>query len=310
MKKISLLMLLLVAIIVMVLILRPDNTLKKEKVKREYAQPDSKFLNWNGTEIHYTVDGTGFPVLMIHGFGSSNWDFYLLDSLLCDKYRIIRIDMPGFGLSDYPQNKKACQDIFSTYNNYFDFLLDTLHLDSFYVMGNSLGGMFAWNLSIRHPQQVKKLVLLNSAGYEMDKVIKEANADAFRKGYVRWFLQKGIPKFLIRDGMNRICYNRPEIYSFQTERMWKYWNREGNLQNIMRMVNYDHYIPSAEIKQIQCPTLILWGKQDQIVSVRYADSFHHDIKNSQLIIYDSCGHVPMIERPLDVERDVLRFFKE
>ena len=300
----------LLFVVLLVVVLRPSTIRSKTEVKKEYAQPDSKFVNWNGTEIHYTEDGTGFPVLMIHGFGSSNWDFYLLDSLLRDKYRIIRIDMPGFGLSDYPDNEKAYQDIFSTYNNYFDFLLNTLHLDSFYVIGNSLGGMFAWNLANRHPQQVKKLVLLNSAGYEMDKVIKEANADAFRKSYVRWFLQKGIPEFLIRDGMDRICFNRPEIYSFQVDRMWKYWNREGNLQHIMRMVNYEHYIPSAEIKKIQCPTLILWGKQDQIVSVRYADSFHHDIKNSQLIIYDSCGHVPMIERPLDVERDVLKFFEE
>lgn len=297
-------------VVLLMVVFRPSTIRTKAEVKKEYAQSDSKFVNWNGTEIHYTVDGTGFPVLMIHGFGSSNWDFYLLDSLLRDKYRIIRIDMPGFGLSDYPQNEEAYRDIFSTYNDYFDFLLDTLHLDSFYVMGNSLGGMFAWNLAIRNPQQVKKLVLLNSAGYEMDKVIKEANADAFRKSYVRWFLQKGIPEFLIRDGMDRICFNRPEIYSFQVDRMWKYWNREGNLQHIMRMVNYEHYIPSAEIKKIQCPTLILWGKQDQIVSVRYADSFHHDIKNSQLIIYDSCGHVPMIERPLDVERDVLKFFEE
>jgi len=310
MKKFCIVVLFLLLVVLLVVVLRPSTIRTKAEVKKEYAQSDSKFVNWNGTEIHYTVDGTGFPVLMIHGFGSSNWDFYLLDSLLRDKYRIIRIDMPGFGLSDYPDNEKAYQDIFSTYNNYFDFLLNTLHLDSFYVIGNSLGGMFAWNLAMRHPQQVKKLVLLNSAGYEMDKVIKEANADAFRKSYVRWFLQKGIPEFLIRDGMGRICFNRPEIYSFQVDRMWKYWNREGNLQHIMRMVNYEHYIPSAEIKKIQCPTLILWGKQDQIVSVRYADSFHHDIKNSQLIIYDSCGHVPMIERPLDVERDVLKFFEE
>jgi pimeloyl-ACP methyl ester carboxylesterase len=61
------------------------------------------------------------------------------------------------------------------------------------------------------------------------------------------------------------------------------------------------------IKKISCPTLIVWGKEDKIVNPKYAERFHQDIKGSQVIIFDSCVHVPMMERPLDVQRDVLRF---
>lgn len=309
MRKFLILLLSILLLAFITILFRPSMRLTKEEVKKEYRQPNSTFLNWKGTEIHYTEDGSGFPILMIHGFGGSNWDFYVLDSLLRNHYRVIRVDLPGFGLSDYPQDEAARQQVYETYNDYFSFLLDTLHLDSLFVVGNSLGGMFAWNLTLQHPQAVKKLVLLNSAGYEMDKVMKTANATAFTHSYVRWFLKKGIPEFLIKRGMNRVLYKtdkRPT--DAQIKRMYSYWNRQGNLEQIFFLANLKKYLPSEEIKEIGCPTLILWGKQDNIVHVNYADSFHRDIKNSQLIEYDSCGHVPMIERPLDVQRDLLQFF--
>lgn len=120
---------------------RKDLTLTKEYVKEKYVLPNSKFINWNGTEIHYTESGSGFPILMIHGFGGSNRDFILLDSMVHDNYRVIRVDLPGFGLSDFPKQTEENPDYIKVYDDYFTFLLDTLHLDSCYVMGNSLGGI-------------------------------------------------------------------------------------------------------------------------------------------------------------------------
>ena len=174
---------------------RKDLTLTKEYVKEKYVLPNSKFINWNGTEIHYTESGSGFPILMIHGFGGSNRDFILLDSMVHDKYRVIRVDLPGFGLSDFPKQTEENPDYIKVYDDYFTFLLDTLHLDSCYVMGNSLGGLMSWNLAVKHPSVVKKLILFNSAGYDMAEVIKSANAKVFKYGIVQLLLQKGIPKF-------------------------------------------------------------------------------------------------------------------
>ncbi|MFN8316725.1 MAG: alpha/beta hydrolase [Chitinophagales bacterium] len=72
----------------------------------------------------------------------------------------------------YRHQKQTSQDVDFTkeYDDYFNFILDTLHLDSCYVMGNSLGGMMAWNLTVKHPSVVKKLILFNSAGYDMEAV--------------------------------------------------------------------------------------------------------------------------------------------
>ena len=289
---------------------RKDLTLTKEYVKEKYVLPNSKFINWNGTEIHYTESGSGFPILMIHGFGGSNRDFILLDSMVHDKYRVIRVDLPGFGLSDFPKQTEENPDYIKVYDDYFTFLLDTLHLDYCYVMGNSLGGLMSWNLAVKHPSVVKKLILFNSAGYDMAEVIKSANAKVFKYGIVQLLLQKGIPKFFTKRGMQRVFYNKSLLTVDREQRINDFWNRKGNMQQILNMASSDKFLDQNLIKQIACPTLIVWGKQDKVVHPKYAERFHSDIMKSRVIMYDSCGHVPMLERPKDVARDVQKFMNE
>lgn len=289
---------------------RKNLILSKEYVKEKYRFPNSHFITWHGAEVHYTESGSGIPILMIHGFGGSNWDFRILDSLLNDKYRVIRVDLPGFGLSDFPKQTAANPDYIAEYNEYFNFLIDTLHIDTCYVMGNSLGGLMSWNLAVNRPDVVKKLVLFNSAGYDMKEVMKTARAEEFRNPIVQLGMKRGIPIFLTKNGMNRVFYNKKMLTPERTQRINDLWNREGNLQQIINMALSDNYPNSERIKQIGCPTLVVWGKQDIIINPKYADQFHADIKNSYEIIYDSCGHVPMMEKPIQVQHDVLQFLQQ
>lgn len=310
-KKVLLFLIITIGLIFVYLTsIRQDLTLSKSYVKGKYSLPNSKFLNWKGGEIHYTESGSGFPILMIHGFGGSNRDFYILDSLINKDYRVIRVDLPGFGLSDFPKLTGKDIDYTKEYDAYFNFLLDTLNLDSCYVMGNSLGGMMAWNLTVKHPNVVRKLILFNSAGYAMEKVSKSANAYIFRYKMVQLLLQRGIPKFATAKGVGRVFYKAPMLTEEKVQRLNDFWNREGNLPHILAMASSKKYLDQNLIKQINCPTLIVWGKYDKIVSPEYAEQFHQDIKGSQVVIYDSCGHVPMLERPEDVRNDVIQFLNE
>jgi len=310
-KKVSLTILVIIAVVIAYAAFgRKDLTLSKDYVNKKYSQPNSHFLNWKGTQVHYTESGKGFPILMIHGFGGSSYDFKALDSLLNDQYRVIRIDLPGFGLSDFPETKDLNGDYIKVYDEYFSFLLDTLHLDSMYVMGNSLGGLMSWNLAVKHPQNVKKLILFNSAGYEMKEVLKTANVKYFSGNMAKIFLKNGLPESFMTKGISRIFYDPDFLKEDERFRLFEMWNRKGNLQQIMNMTSSDKYLDTKVVSTIACPTLIVWGKYDKVVPVKYAEYFHRDIKNSEEIIYDSCGHVPMIERPLDVKRDVLKFLHE
>lgn len=289
---------------------RNNLTVSKEYAKEKYSLPNSKFINWNGAEVHYTESGSGMPVLMIHGFGGSNYDFKTLDSLINNQYKVIRVDLPGFGLSDFPKTTEAKPDYIKMYNDYFNFLFETLHLDSCYVMGNSLGGMMAWNLAINHPEAVKKLVLFNSAGYDMKEVEKTARVSTFQNPLVKMMLRKGLPTFLTHNGMSRVFYSKSFLAPDRIKRINDLWNREGNLNQILNMASSQKYINQELIKEVACPTLIIWGKEDVIINPKFAERFHQDIKNSKMIIYDSCGHVPMMEKPIEVQQAVLSFFNE
>jgi len=302
-------LLVIAAILLYVVFGRKDLTLPTDAVIKKYSLPNSKFINWKDTQIHYTESGSGFPILMIHGFGGSNYDFKELDALLNDQYRVIRVDMPGFGLSGFPESSYDDDDFSKVYNEYFAFLLDALQLDAMYVFGNSLGGLMSWNLTVKYPEKVKKLVLFNSAGYEMKQVLKSANVGILAHPIVKLLLKRGLPRFMSARGISRVFYDQSILTPEKITRVNELWNRNGNLKHIMTMTASDKYLDTSVITGITCPTLIIWGKYDKIVPVKYAHYFHRDIKNSKLIIYD-CGHVPMMEKPLDVQRDVLQFLHE
>ena len=85
--------------------------------------------------------------------------------------------------------------------------------------------------------------------------------------------------------------------------------REGNRAGFMgktQQIKYDHV---DEIKQVQCPTLIMWGDDDQLVNVDAAPRFHEDIPNSELLIYDNMGHIPMEEIPEQSVADFMAFLE-
>jgi pimeloyl-ACP methyl ester carboxylesterase len=308
-KKFFLLLIAIICIVsIYALFLRKDLTLSQEYIKEKYTLPNSKFIKWKGAEIHYTESGSGFPILMIHGFGGSHRDFQTIEPLFNKKYRVIRVDVPGFALSQFPKTNTKNINYNEIYNEYFDFIIDTLNLDSFYVLGNSLGGLMSWNLTLHQPNKVKKLVLLNSAGYDMKEVMKSANAHRFKNPIFKLLMKKGIPKFITAQGIGRVFYEKSTLTDEKIQRVNDFWNKEGNLQQIINMANSNQFIDEQLIKNIKVPTLIIWGKEDIIVSPKYAEKFHQDIQNSELIIYEKCGHVPMLEAPDRVYQDVQTFF--
>lgn len=290
-----------------VVLFRPNLIISKADAKRELQLPSSHFINWRGAELHYTDEGTGYPVLMIHGFGGSVRNFSKIAENLKGQYRVIRVDLPGFGLSDLP-DMGSKPDYVKMYHDYVSFMLDTLHLDSVYVMGNSMGGGIAWIAAADHPDKVKKLVLMNSAGYDVANI--SGKLVMFKYKSVGHVFDRGMPMFMSEDGLKK-CYADPGKADSSIWTMNNHFsNREGNIKNMLALARAGQFPDSTEITKIQCPTLIIWGKQDAVIPVAHAQKFHRDIKNSRVIIYDPCGHVPMLERSDDVTRDFLQFVKE
>ena len=307
-KTIAILLILIIAIAAGVLFLRPNLIVSKLKAKADLTLPTSHFINWRNAEIHYTVEGTGFPILMVHGFGGSVRNFTKLTDSLKNEYRIVRIDLPGFGLSDMPELQKG-ETFINLYQDYMQFIIDTLDLDSMYLIGNSMGGMVAWNVAAFDSTHIKKMVLLNAAGYELDKIAKGATGKMSDKRMLYLF-EKVLP-LTFSEGAARKCFADGSKIDYgivpQNNEMW---NRQGNIQAAFALACSGSFPDSANITKVSCPTLIIWGEQDEVVPVTHAQKFKRDIKNSQLIVYNPCGHVPMIEVPELLVPDLRKFFAE
>jgi pimeloyl-ACP methyl ester carboxylesterase len=294
-------------LIMAAIFLRPSLIISKADAKKELALPSSHFINWRGAELHYTDEGSGYPVLLIHGFGGSVRNFTKLADNLKGQFRVIRIDLPGFGLSDFPEMGDK-PDYIKMYRDYLTFMFDTLHLDSVYVMGNSMGGGIAWMAAADHPNNVKKLVLLNSAGYDVANI--SGKLTMFKYKSVGHIFDKGMPMFMSESGLESCYADKSKV----DPTVWRlnnhFTNREGNIQNMLALARSKQFPDSMLITKVQCPTLIIWGKEDVVIPVEHAAKFHRDIKNSRVIIYDPCGHTPMMERTEDLTKDFLQFVKE
>lgn len=311
MKKIVRVLLFLIILVavaaVLVLVLQPNRIISKEEAKRELSSPNSHFIKWHDTEIHYTEEGSGFPVLMIHGFGGSYTNFAELADLMKGEYRVIRVDLPGFGLSDFPAAKEG-EKFSDDYRDYVSFILDTLHLDSVYVIGNSFGGAVTWMSALDHPDKVKKIVLLDPAGYDSEKVANKLAMFKFKS--IRSVFDKGMPLFMSRKGLQTAYYKDDLIKEETVVRNNKFTNREGNIKHMLTLALSKQFPDTALIAQVHVPALIVWGDKDEIIPLSHAERFHRDIKGSELVVFDNCGHCPMMEEPLKTKEVVEKFFKE
>jgi pimeloyl-ACP methyl ester carboxylesterase len=310
-KIITVTLLLFITVIVGVVLytttLRPNLIISKAEDKARFTLPTSHFINFRGAEIHYTDEGHGVPVVMIHGFGGSFLNWNKLDARMNSEYRVIRVDLPGFGLSDLPEPNGAMTNFVQQYRDFMTFFIDTLHLDSLYVVGNSMGGMMAWGTAVDHPDKVKKLVLIGAAGYDLEKITNNV-ARFMKMPLIRSFFLRGLPLSSSEGSAKKVYADATKINHESVKNNNMIWNRDGNIQAACDIVSCGHYPDSTLITKIQCPTLIIWGKQDQIVPLDHAYRFQRDIKGSQLVIYDTCGHCAMIERPDETAAAIKAFF--
>lgn len=278
-----------------------------EDADKKFTDYTSKFINLEGLRIHYKDEGeVGQPtMLLLHGFTASLhvWDKWTKS--LKGKYRVIRFDIPGFGLSDCPRIQEGELPL-DVYMRIIDKFLDALNVKDAHLVGNSMGGWLSWEFAALNPARVNKLVLMNSAGYfSLDTDSPSVNMA--KSQMMRSMLVTGAPKFLIRF-IVRQCYGtkRKASREFIHEK-YQLVNREGNLQALIDLTSHEIKSNTERIPQIPHECLILWGGKDRVIKVADAHRFKEEIPRSELIIYPKAGHIPMLEIPSESVRDTMAF---
>ena len=302
-KKIAygLLALLLLLVVGIASLVRFD--VPPERLMAKYAAAPSKFLDVGGLRVHYRDEGRGFPLLLLHGAGSSlhTWEGWTRE--LSKNYRVIRLDLPGFGLT----GPNATKDYSMAWNvRFLAAFLDKLNVGECYVAGNSYGGRMAWEFAYAHPERVKKLILVDASGYAVTRrrilAIRLARMPLLGR-----LLVHTTPRFLIAMTLREMYGDPRRLSDAMIDRYYELLLRAGNRETFGILSRETVPDPSARIRTIKVPTLILWGAEDRSVPESYAERFHGDIQGSKLIVYLGVGHVPMEELPDQSSRDAAAF---
>ncbi len=276
-----------------------------ETLKARYGRPPSQFMDLGGMSVHYRDEGKGVPIVLVHGTSSSlhTWDGWTKE--LVKKFRVIRMDLPAFGLT----GPNASGDY--TIKAYVEFLeefLSKVGVPRFHLAGNSLGGEIAWNYALAHPRKVDRLILVDAAGYPVKKA--PALFRMMKFGPVAFFARHITPEFVVVKNLREVYGDDSKINRELIDRYYSLTLREGNRGAFIARVRTPRTTENlSKLGRIASPTLVLWGEADLWIPVENGRKFARDIPGAKLVIYKGAGHVPMEEIPELSVRDALDFLK-
>lgn len=282
------------------LLVSPDKTL--EELAPKYAAAPSQFMEINGMKVHYRDEGEGTPIVLIHGTGASlhTWNDWTID--LVKNYRVIRLDLPAYGLTGQdPQKRYSSKDYVDLLNAF----LEELKVGKFHLGGNSLGGLISWLYASYHPEKVEQLVLLDPSGFPFKNtpmVIKMAKTPIINN-----FIRYITPRSFIEKNIKEVYFDETLIKASTIDRYHDLTQFEGNRQAFIDRAYVEREDYTERLGLIKAPTLILWGENDAWIPVSDAPRFKEAIKNAQMVIMPKTGHVPMEERPGESLAIVLEF---
>jgi pimeloyl-ACP methyl ester carboxylesterase len=309
------------AIAAMLITWAPDKPV--EQLLKRWAAPPSQFVDLGGMQVHVRDEGPRddpLPIFLLHGTSASlhTWDGWA--DALKDKHRVIRFDLPGFGLTG-PKPESDQDYSIDAYVRFVGAMADRLGVQRFVLAGNSLGGQIAWTTAYAMPLRVAKLVLVNAGGYPLRSGLMDSggypvNPTAMPIGFrlartpvVRTLMKHFLPRIIVQEGL-RSAYGDPEkITPALIDRYTDMAQRAGNRVALARRFEYPLSGDIAPIKTLKQKTLILWGAKDGMLPLENGRQFETDIANSELVTFDALGHVPQEEGPDQTAAAVMRFLE-
>lgn len=302
---------LLVVLGVAFLVMRTPDTDRAAMVAK-YGGTTSQFVTLaDGTRIHVRdTGGNRPPLVLLHGSNASLHTWEPLVRELSGDYRIIRLDLPGHGLTGANAARSyRVEDMMAA----LDGTVAALGIDSFILGGNSMGGGISWYYAVEHPAKVRALLLLNAGGMppRAEDRPPESNIGfrLARSPLGRWIGGEVTPRSLVRRSLEQSVADPGLIDEAMVDRYWELLRFPGNRQATIARFSAPRPDPAVaeSARQIRVPTLILFGKQDRIINPSAARSFAERIAGSETMLFDNIGHLPMEEAPVQTAAAIRDF---
>jgi pimeloyl-ACP methyl ester carboxylesterase len=268
----------------------PDRSV--QQLSTRWAQPPSQFIAVDGMQVHVRDEGPRDdpePIVLLHGTSASlhTWDGWV--QALSDHHRVIRFDLPAFGLTGpNPQNDYSM----AMYVRFVNAVVDQLGVHQFVLAGNSLGGQIAWSTALAMPQRVSKLVLVDAAGYPFESSAVPIGFRIARTPGLRVLMEYVLPRGTVDSSVRNVYGDPSKVTPQLVDRYYDLTLRAGNRRALAYRMEQRLSGDEASIQKLTLPTLILWGAKDRLIPVDNARRFAADIKGSKLVVFDDLGHVP------------------
>ena len=246
-----------------------------------------KFLQIDGNKIRYLESGNSETTLvLIHGLGASaeRWDQVI--PLFSNEFRVIVPDLIGFGYSDKPLVDYT-PEFFSDFLK--KFFIES-GIKSSNIIGSSLGGQIAAEFVSSHPANIEKLILVSPAG-----IMKQSTPalDAYIMAALYPNEQSAKNAFEMMEGSGREVHK--EIVSGFIERMRLPNAKLAFMSTVLGLKNSD--LLTQKLQSISIPSLIIWGSDDPVIPINYADDFVSAIQGCRFYRMVGCGHTPYVQDP-------------
>ena len=261
-------------------------------------------------KIAYLDIGAGPPVILIHGFGGSMWQWEHQQQTLSQHFRVLTLDLPGSGLSDKPDIEYRPDQML----DYFVGFMDEVKVSQATLVGNSMGAGLAIGMALEHPSRVHKLVLISGLPKQvMKKLTSPSVRRALETRAPAWLVSLGNMLFgglMTESVLKEIVHDPILLTPAVIERSNRNRQRPGLIKPILTVRDN---LPlwesgfSTRIGEIVHPTLVIWGEDDRVFPIAVGEELHHTITGSRFMKISRAGHIPQWERPDVINQELISF---
>lgn len=270
----------------------PD--LELSELRTRYGVTSQDMVRVDGLDVHYKDTGPKDApvVLLLHGFGSSlqTWDVWAAQ--LEKDYRVIRLDLPGFGLTGpSPLHDYSESGDLATLTHF----VDQLGVASYSIIGHSMGGKMAWNLAAADAKRVNALVLIAPDGFPE---AKDIGTKPYAVPGIMGMMKFCLPKYLVRKSIEPAFFDPNALSDSLVDRYYDLLRAPGVRAAILERANQTTYTdPVPRLMKITAPTLLIWGEKDRMIPSSNAQSYAKVLPSSKTVLLPNLGHLVQEEQP-------------
>jgi len=281
-------------------------TLELDQVRPD--GPTHRYFEVDGIRYHVEISGTGPPIILLHGFGGSTYSWRHVAPSLAESYRVIGVDLVGFGYTDRPVEASPYRR--DEQVRRLVGLLDSLGEREATWIGHSYGGGIALALAAQHPERVRSLIVVDSVGpnYPIERRRPIARSQALSFAYIRGFgLRKWFVARVLRDIVHDEESVTPQVVEEYRERL-RISGATRAFRHLSSPATEEEANKIIDLADISAPSLVIWGEHDPLMSTEVGQKGVEKMPNARpLIVIESTGHAPMEEEPARVANHILRF---